>query len=289
MLSKKVDFSCVILVEGANPNGDPLYDNRPRQRLDGKGEISDVCLKRKIRNELSLSLQQAILLQSNGLETDEFRSMKERLDALDGYKKAKKEAEIIDITTKAFYDVRAFGQVFALNKGEGNASVRGPISIRNAVSVTPVLVRDVQITKSLNAKPGETKGSDTMGTKYLVDHGVYVFHGSISPQLAARTGFNDEDAELLKQAILGMFNSDASSARPAGSMHVLSLIWWEAEGMLATVNPRTLQDALIIKPLVEIPASVADYSFQLKPVVASNGETVTPTIYGDIEYSAYEI
>jgi CRISPR-associated protein Csd2 len=138
-------------------------------------------------------------------------------------------------------DVRAFGQVFAFKAKKGKKSegaedsegvsipVRGPVSIHPAFSVAPVLDRaqSIQITKSVSSEPGEKRGSDTMGMKHRVDHGVYVFYGSMNPQLATKTGFSDEDAQAIKEALKTLFRNDASSARPEGSMEVYKLYWWE--------------------------------------------------------------
>lgn len=141
-------------------------------------------------------------------------------------------------------DVRAFGQLFAL-KGNKKArmknedgsdadgdtgvsiGIRGPVSLQTAFSVEPVEVSSLQITKSVSGEGDGTKrSSDTMGMKHRVDHGVYVFFGSMNPQLAQRTGFSDADAESIKQVIPKLFENDEASARPAGSMEVLTVLWW---------------------------------------------------------------
>lgn len=282
-LTKKIDFTCIISVNDANPNGDPLYENRPRQRLNGKGEITDVCLKRKIRNALSIVLGQNILLQSNGLELDKHRSMKERLEAIKNYKKITTEDERIKLITKEFFDVRAFGQVIAMKGDKLSVGIRGPVTIRPAVSVEPVICKDIQITKSLNSVPGG-KGSDTIGMKYVVEHGIYIFHGSISPQLAQLTGFSDGDAEILKESILSMFEIDSSAARPAGSMTVESLLWWETKGMLSKVNTSELHESVKVIAKTNMPSSINDYNFILEEVKTNEDKIFKPTIYGKIKF-----
>lgn len=232
----KYDFAVILSVKNANPNGDPLNGNRPRTNYDDIGEISDVCLKRKIRNRLmTMEPKENILVQSNDNTNDEHQSIKARIDTckeldLKDPKKFKKQA------CQKWFDVRAFGQIFPFKgtkSGEGvSIPVRGPVTIQSAYSLEPVNVSSIQITKSTNledTKAGK-KGSDTMGMKHRVDFGIYTFFGSINSQLASDetgTGFTDEDAQKLKLALCSMFENDASSARPDGSMEILNVIWWK--------------------------------------------------------------
>src|SRR5699024_5449926 len=140
-----------------------------------------------------------------------------------------KEAMVETLACQSWYDVRAFGQVFAFKGTDVSVGVRGPVSIHTATSISPVEVTSMQITKSVNSttndKDPSKKTSDTMGVKHRVDFGVYVFHGSINPQLAERTGFSEQDAEKLKNALITLFANDASSARPDGSMEVNKVFW----------------------------------------------------------------
>jgi CRISPR-associated protein Csd2 len=252
-ISKKIDFAIIIKVKNANPNGDPLNGNRPRTNYDNLGEMSDVCLKRKIRNRLQ-DAGEPILVQSDDYRIDEYRSIKARYDANKKITEAQgdrqKQAEF---ACESWFDVRAFGQVLAFKAGsqskkgknkenesendeEGDTSVsigiRGPVSIQSAFSIEPVDIESLQITKSVNLetnKDPDKKSPDTMGMKHRVDNAIYVTYGSINRQLAEKTGFSDEDAEKLKAAMLKMFENDESSARPAGSMEVLKVIWWTHE------------------------------------------------------------
>lgn len=215
-LEHKIDFIGFVLVTRANPNGDPLNGNQPRTDYDGYGEISDVCLKRKIRNRLQ-DMGEAILVQSNDRSDDGFTSIRERVEANPSLEKILKMKEkekgrrqkFADEASKAWIDVRSFGQVFALKKATGidsvSVGVRGPVSVHPAVSMDPVTITDQQITKSTNGEPGDKKGSDTMGMKHRVDFGLYKFQGSINVQLAEKTGFSEEDAEKIKQALVTLF------------------------------------------------------------------------------------
>lgn len=228
-LKNKVDFAVIMAVEYANPNGDPLNGNRPRQTYDGFGEISDVCLKRKIRNRLQ-DAGESIFVQSDDRRSDEFRSLKDRYDSVS--KDKGKDWDPRRDACATWMDVRAFGQVFAF--GGDNAisvGIRGPVTIQSAYSLERVTIDSLQITKSVNLetdkKSPDKRGADTMGMKHRIGKGVYVSFGSISPNLAARTGFSDADADKLKVALRSLFENDASSARPEGSMQVLNVVWWK--------------------------------------------------------------
>lgn len=225
-LSKKIDFAVIITVKNANPNGDPLNGNRPRENYSGFGEISDVCLKRKIRNRLQ-DMGERIFVQSDDRKDDGYKSLKERADAIPALKGEKNADKYAAVACGAWIDVRSFGQVFAFKGDNASVGVRGPVSIQPAISVTPVEIESLQITKSVNSITGDKKSSDTMGTKHRVNFGVYVTYGSINCQLAEKTGFTDEDAEKIKNALISLFENDASSARPEGSMEVYRVYWWK--------------------------------------------------------------
>ncbi len=232
-LNNKIDFAVVISVKNANPNGDPLNGNRPRTDFEGRGEISDVCIKRKIRNRLQ-DMGERIFVQSDDRCDDGFTNLRDRAQGDEELKKLMKGKDADAYMKKAcdkWIDVRSFGQVFAFKdkdkEGGVSIGVRGPVSVHTAVSVRPVDVTSMQITKSVNGEPGEKRGSDTMGMKHRVDFGVYIIYGSINPQLSEKTGFSDEDAEKIKQALISLFENDASSARPDGSMEVHKVIWWK--------------------------------------------------------------
>lgn len=248
-LANKIDFAVIISVSYANPNGDPLNGNRPRQTYEGVGEISDVCLKRKIRNRLQ-DMGESIFVQSDDNRVDDCRSLNERF-------KAANLGDIRKDGCAKWFDVRAFGQVFAFSKkdenkkkknevqealpveeniAEGNVDavsigIRGPVTIQSAFSREPIIPDSLQIVKSVNLetdkKNPDKKGSDTMGMKHRVVKGIYVSFGAINTQLAQKTMFSYGDAEKIKLALRSLFVNDVSSARPEGSMKVLKVIWWE--------------------------------------------------------------
>ena len=225
VLQNKIDFAVLFSVKKANPNGDPLDGNRPRVDYDGFGEVSDVCIKRKIRNRLQ-DMGEKIFVQSDERKVDGFKSLKDRADNCQALKDAKKDADkFAEAACAEWLDVRSFGQVFAYDKM--SVGVRGPVSIQTAVSVSPVDVTSMQITKSVNSTTSDKKGADTMGAKHRVDFGIYECFGSINVQLAEKTGFTEEDAEKIKTALQTLFENDCSAARPEGSMEVLKVYWWK--------------------------------------------------------------
>ncbi len=233
-LQNKIDFAFIFTVKNANPNGDPLGGNRPRTTSDGLGEVSDVCLKRKIRNRLQV-FGDEVFVQTDENNTDGKRSLSERFnDYLATLSKDEQKSK--DIVAKKvcerWLDVRSFGQVFAFKKSQNNTEVslgvRGPVTIQSAFSTEPVVIESIQITKSVNSETTEdgNKSSDTMGMKHRVNKAVYLTYGSISPQLAEKTGFSDNDAIAIKNALVTLFDGDESSARPSGSMQVKKLVWF---------------------------------------------------------------
>ncbi|AWB43162.1 type I-C CRISPR-associated protein Cas7/Csd2 [Paenibacillus sp. CAA11] len=275
VLDHKIDFAVVLSVRNANPNGDPLNGNRPRQNYDGHGEISDVCIKRKIRNRLQ-DMGEAILVQSDERRSDGYRSIKERVDAnaeVTEFAKGKKQNNELYAAAacNAWMDVRSFGQVFAFSGSEVSVGIRGPVSIHTAVSVEPIDITSMQITKSVNAvtpKDPNKKSSDTMGMKHRVDFGVYVFYGSINTQLAEKTGFTSEDAEKIREALRTLFENDTSSARPDGSMEVHHLYWWEHSSKLGQYSSAKVHRSLEVKLKdgVSEGKSIDDYSITVTPL-----------------------
>ncbi len=269
-LENKIDFAVVLHVKRANPNGDPLNGNRPRTDYDNYGEMTDVCNKRKIRDRLlekwvadgkRADDGDMIFVQSDDRKEDEYKSLRARAEAGLGNKLG--SAETVELACKKWLDVRTFGQLFALKggkkakKGEENEGdtgisigIRGPVTVQSAFSVQPIEVTSTQITKSVSGedtKDGK-KSSDTMGIKHRVDQGVYVFFGSMNPQLAERTGFSDTDAEVIKKVLPKMFENDASSARPEGSMEVLKVVWWQHNCKAGQYSSAKVHRTLTVDP-----------------------------------------
>ncbi len=261
-LANKIDFIVLISANMANVNGDPLNGNRPRTDYNGFGEMSDVCIKRKIRNRMQ-DMGNKIFVQSDDRTDDEFTSLRERASKTIGKVKTKD-----DYSQKAcaeWLDVRTFGQVFAFKSDSVSVGVRGPVSIHQAVSVSPVEIQSIQITKSVNGEPGDKgdkKASDTMGMKHFVRFGLYKIKGSINVQLAEKTGFTEEDAEIVKECLRTLFVNDASSARPDGSMEVVKLYWWRhncKDGQYSSAKVHKLLNVKLNEGVSE-PSSARDYT-----------------------------
>ena len=275
----KLDFEVLVSVRNANPNGDPLNANRPRTDYNDIGEISDVCIKRKIRNRMQ-DLGYKIFVQSSDRSDDGASSLAKRYNALFMEGKGKSKLSQDEIAKKAcseWLDVRAFGQVFAYkSKKEGDKEtdnakgdsigIRGPVTIQYVNSVSPVDVKTIQIVRSVNGSDSkDKKGSDTMGKKHMIGFGLYVVKGSINSQLASKTGFTHDDAMILKKCLQTLFVNDASSARPEGSMEVIKLFWWEHNCPLGQYSSAKVHRSVSIslKEGVEVPSSVDDYDIHL--------------------------
>ncbi len=270
-LKNKIDFVVLVKVTNANPNGDPLNGNRPRTIYTGQGEISDVCIKRKIRNRFQDMGESVFLQFADRGKGDGCTSLSER--ASKNITNAESRDEYASQACEKWIDVRTFGQVFAFknnekkDKGSGvSVGVRGAVSIHQAISCSPVDINSMRITKSVNSEPGEKKSSDTMGVKHFVEFGLYKIKGSINVQLAEKTGFSEEDAEKLKEALRTLFINDASAARPDGSMEVVSVYWWRHSNKIGQYSAAKVHDSLKItlKDDVQIPASVDDYVITLE-------------------------
>ncbi len=275
-LQNKIDFAVILHVRRANPNGDPLNGNRPRTDYDNYGEMTDVCNKRKIRDRL-LERWVAdgmkdddgnmIFVQSDDRKTDVHTSLRARAEAILGSKLGSEATA--KLACEKWLDVRAFGQLFALKaKSKGKQKVkkteeneeggdtgvsigiRGPVTVQSAFSVAPIDIASTQITKSVSGEDtkGGKRSSDTMGMKHRVDNGVYVFFGSMNPQLAEKTGFSDADAEAIKRVLPRLFENDESSARPAGSMEILKVIWWKHNCKAGQYSSAKVHRTLSVRP-----------------------------------------
>lgn len=271
-LQNKIDFAVIIRVKNANPNGDPLNGNRPRTDYANFGEMSDVALKRKIRDRLLERWVEAgknddgnmIFVQSDDRKADEAKSLRARAEAVLG--KELGGDKTAEMACAKWIDVRAFGQLFALKSSkkagkkkedgaddEGDTGVsigiRGPVTVQSAFSIEPIDVTSMQITKSVSGEgDGSKRGSDTMGMKHRVDHGVYAFYGSMNPQLAEKTKFSEADTEAIKAVLPRLFENDESSARPAGSMEVLKVLWWRHNSKAGQYSAAKVHRSVVVKP-----------------------------------------
>ncbi|ERL64691.1 type I-C CRISPR-associated protein Cas7/Csd2 [Schleiferilactobacillus shenzhenensis] len=268
VLNHKVNFSVIVGVRNANPNGDPNDEGRPRVNGEGYGEISDVSVKRKIRNRWQ-DTGKPILVKAVDRSDDEYLSIRDRFLSNDnvaelltdirnsGKKSSDKvlhtdaqKRELRAIACANWLDVRAFGALLPFKESvkdgleSASTGIRGPVSINIGETIQPVEMKDMAITKSTNFESEEKKGSDTMGNKSMIGFAVYRIDGAISPQQAEQTGFTDEDAESLKMALKTLFVDDASASRPDGSMEVLALIWAESKGKISAIPAYQINDLI---------------------------------------------
>lgn len=231
IVDRKIDYALVITAQNCNPNGDPALGNRPRTDYDGYGEITDVCLKRKIRNrwqdmgENILTFDEQKIGEKPKSLTEKIEENKEMYNLL----KNGKNDEYAEFAKEQWLDVRAFGQVFPIKNKIGSVSlgIRGCATMGIAKSLEIVEIKELIDTRSYNhSEEGFKKGSSTIFPRYFVEKGVYVSYGSIFPQLASLNKFTYDDADKLKFALSTIFENDAATARPSGSMGS-TLYWWE--------------------------------------------------------------
>ena len=278
ILKSRIDFVCLVSVKDAMPNGDPNYSNgQPRTDMNGHGLISQECIKSKIRKAARFRGEN-ILYQPEADSSDGYTCIKDRLlsyepvNAVVKDKKSKNLNEAVPAVCENWYDIRLFGCTIPF-QGKGSIGVTGPVTISNAKTVSPINVSEIAIVKSANFESkkdnqgNETAGmsSDRMGTRHVVDFGLYVIKGSISPYQAERTGLTDQDAEALKNALIHLFDEDVSSARPAGSMNVERLYWWNhsaEECKMPKVSAQHIFDSVVIKEKDpnKFPDSMDDYA-----------------------------
>lgn len=263
ILEKKIDFVMLFTVNGANPNGDPLNENMPRTDYDGYGEISDVCIKRKIRNRMQ-DEGHSIFVQSNDRLDDGLKSLEKRFEG--AFKKSDSDEKVYQDSCNKWIDVRSFGQVMTFQKR--SIGIRGPVSITLAKSLSPVDVISMQITRSTNgmtAKEDSGRSSDTMGMKHFVEFGVYKVKGSMNVFFAEKTGFTTEDAEMIKKSLCTLFVNDVSSARPDGSMEVKQLYWFTHPSKTGVASSAKVHDLveIAVKDVNLKPTSYHDYMINL--------------------------
>lgn len=265
-LKNRYDFVYIFDVQDGNPNGDPDAGNLPRMDAEtGMGLVTDVCLKRKVRNYVQIAKGQA-----NGY--DIFIKEKAVLNVLidkahddSEVKAAKDKTEAARLfMCKNYYDIRTFGAVMSTGKNAGQ--VRGAIQLTFARSVDPVTIAEHTITRMAVAteKEAEKQGGDnsTMGRKATVPYGLYVCHGFISASLANQTGFSDEDLELFWDALKNMFDVDHSAAR--GLMSAQKLIVFKHDSVLGNAPANKLFDLVKIRKSCDgTPRSFDDYTVKI--------------------------
>ena len=255
-IANRYEFVFLFDVTNGNPNGDPDAGNLPRLDPEtNQGLVTDVCLKRKIRNFVTLDKDEAsgyaIYMQEKAVLNNQHRKAYEALEIEpEKNKLPKKEADARALTQwmcKNFFDVRTFGAV--MTTGVNAGQVRGPIQIAFANSLDPVVPLEVSITRmavTTEAEAEKQSGDNrTMGRKHIIPYGLYRAHGFISAKLAERTGFSDEDLELFWRALTNMFEHDRSAAR--GEMAARKLIVFKHDNAMGNAPAHTLFDRVQVE------------------------------------------
>lgn len=294
-IANRYEFVYLFDVSNGNPNGDPDAGNMPRLDPEtNQGLVTDVCLKRKIRNYVTLEKEgaegYAIYMQEKAVLNNQhelaWKSKGIPADTKDGYKKLPKDVakakELTDWMCGNFFDVRTFGAV--MSTGVNCGQVRGPIQMAFATSIDPVVPMEISITRMAVTTEKEAEDQSganrTMGRKHIVPYGLYRAHGFISAKLAERTGFSEADLELLWRSLTNMFEHDRAAAR--GEMAARKLIVFKHDHAMGNAPAHILFDSVKVKRVrgeAETPArSFDDYEVSVDVAKIPSGVTMRELI-----------
>lgn len=290
-IAHRYEFVYLFDITNGNPNGDPDAGNLPRLDPEtNRGLVTDVCLKRKIRNFVSLDKptdeRYAIYMQEKAVLNNQHRKAYDAQSLKPEDKKLPKEEEKARAITQwmcnNFFDVRTFGAV--MTTGVNAGQVRGPVQMAFATSIDPVVPLEISITRMAvtTEKEAEAQSGDnrTMGRKHIIPYGLYRAHGFVSAKLAERTGFSDADLELFWRALINMFEHDRSAAR--GEMAARKLIVFEHESAMGNAPAHVLFDAVRITPaqadVDSAPRRFADYRVEIDRAAIPSGVAVRELI-----------
>jgi CRISPR-associated protein Csd2 len=275
-IANRYEFALLFDVQNGNPNGDPDAGNTPRVDPEtGHGLVTDVCLKRKIRNHVALAKEDAegykIYVQEKAVLNRSNEMAYKQFDLKPEAKKLPKKIEDAQKVTgwmcANFFDIRAFGAVMTTEINCGQ--VRGPVQMAFAKSVEPILSQEVSITRMAVTNEKDLEKERTMGRKHIVPYGLYLAQGFISAPLAEKTGFSDDDLDLLWNALINMFEHDRSAAR--GMMSSQKLFVFKHQDKLGNAPAHKLFDLIDIQrnERTEGPArSFKDYDVTVGPAPA---------------------
>ena len=268
MINNKYDFAIVFDVIDGNPNGDPDAGNLPRTDVEtGMGIVTDVCLKRKIRNYVQLTKKCVppfdIFVKEKAVLSEIVSNAYKNGGAKKKESDSEKNDSVVSYLCSRFFDIRTFGAVLTKGQGSNAGQVRGPVQLTFGRSVDPIAFVEHCITRMAVSSPKDKDKERAMGRKSTVPYGLYVAHGFVSPALAEQTGFSEEDLELLWESILNMFECDRSAAR--GLMSVKKLVIFKHNSHLGNAPSYKLFDLVKIeKKDKSLPArSFSDYEFSV--------------------------
>ena len=281
VLENRIDFVYIFDVQDGNPNGDPDAGNLPRVDAEtGMGLVTDVCLKRKVRNYVQIAKRG---VEGYDIFIKEKAVLNSLIDAVHEDERVRNAADRTvaarDLMCRKFFDIRTFGAVMSTGKNAGQ--VRGPIQLTFARSIDPITAMEHSITRMAVAteKEAEKQGGEnrTMGRKATVPYGLYVCHGFISATLAKQTGFSEEDLSLFWEALKNMFDGDRSAAR--GLMSAQKLIVFKHETELGSAPANKLFDLIRIeKKCAGAPRSFGDYEVTIDKNNLPTGVTIEELI-----------
>lgn len=281
-MNNRYDFLFLFDAQDANPNGDPDAGNLPRIDVEtGQGLVTDVCLKRKIRNYVAMTHDGSdgnrIFFTDGAVLNDLQQEAHDQAGIPKAESKApkgEKKIEARDWMCKHYYDVRTFGAVMSTEINCGQ--VRGPVQLSFARSIDPIVSSEHAITRSSVTNKKDAEKERTMGRKFTIPYGLYKAQGFVNPFLAAQTGFSDDDLELLFTSVENAFQFDQSAARPAGSMNPRALIVFKHESKLGNAPSHSLFEAVSVKKKgdVEVARAFSDYEVKIDESAIPDGVTL---------------
>ncbi|CAI0713040.1 Uncharacterized protein predicted to be involved in DNA repair [Serratia rubidaea] len=286
-LNNRYEFVLLFDVKDGNPNGDPDAGNLPRVDAEtGQGLVTDVCLKRKVRNFIGLHKGEIPPYEIYVKEKAILNKTHERAyegigksDLLKGDDKKRKGGDAVDEARqwmcKNFYDIRTFGAV--MSTGVNCGQVRGPVQLTFARSIEPIVAHEHSITRCAVATEAAAQKQDgdnrTMGRKNTVPYGLYRCHGYVSAHLAQQTGFSEDDLRLFWDSLINMFDHDRSAAR--GEMNACALYVFKHDSVLGNAPARKLFDTINIERVTDGPArSLSDYRISVTEEQIPGGVTL---------------
>lgn len=276
-IENRYDFVLFFDVENGNPNGDPDAGNMPRVDPEtGRGIVTDVCIKRKIRNYVELAKEGEDgydIYVTDGIALNSQHKKAYEAHKLEPGKKVadkEKQKQLTDFMCGHFYDIRTFGAVMSTSVNCG--TVRGPVQLNFARSIDPILQQEVTITRVAITREEDNKETE-MARKYIVPYGLYRMEGYVSAELAQRvTGFGEEDLDLLWEALINMFEHDHSAAR--GKMATRKLFVFKHDSKLGNAPSHVLFDKIRVEKQTSIPRSFSDYKIVVEDVAEPGVELI---------------
>lgn len=281
VVNRKIDFILLFDVENGNPNGDPDAGNMPRMDAEtGIGLVSDVCLKRKVRNYVQLLKDNEpgydIYVTEGAVLNNQHKKAYDALDLKPESKKLPKDKEkarqITEFMNKNFFDIRTFGAVMTNEVNGGQ--VRGPVQFNFSKSIDIITPQSISMTRMAVTNEKDEEKEKTFGSKWIVPYALYKMTGHISAAFAQKSGFTEEDLELLWSALINMFEHDHSASR--GLMSARKLIVFEHDTKLGNAPAHKLFDLVEVskKDTVVVPRSYKDYEVKIFNDKVPNGVTL---------------